>query len=154
MLASVLVLLRFPRLVDISSAFGSRARSSPFVPPPLLWIWLFFLLEKRSRQIHNKSGFHMGCNPVDLVQIHFRPPAQNVDENGRTMDFGLTKNGPQNGKKGPKVHLWSLFRAIFPIFRDIFPPFSISGLWPEMDLYEGHRIARHGVDNPGRGQDL
>ena len=46
-------------------------------------------------------------NPVDLVQIHFGPPARNGDENGRNMDFGLTwemgkwgKHGPEFGRNG------------------------------------------------------
>ena len=31
------------------------------------------------------------CNPVDLVQIHFGPPARNGEENGQKMDYGLTR---------------------------------------------------------------
>ena len=44
------------------------------------------------------------CNPMDLVQIHFGPPAQN----GRKLESCLNREtggkGPEYGKDGPKFH--------------------------------------------------
>ena len=38
--------------------------------------------------------------PVDLVQIHFGPPARNGEEDGRKLDLGLTR---EMGKKWLKM---------------------------------------------------
>ena len=65
------------------------------------------------------------CNPVNLVQIHFGPPARNGDENGWKMDFGLTWEWGENSRKMEK---WpenpSHFLAIFlPFSRPFFSHF-------------------------------
>ena len=69
------------------------------------------------------------------------------------------KHGPENGKNGPKFHFRTISGPLFPFsgpffsFSTIFLPFSgeakihvsaifvpISGLRPEMDLYQVHGI--------------
>ena len=96
-----------------------------------------------------------GCNPVELVQIHFGPPARNGDENGRRVEFRLAqergKNGPKNGKKWPEIPFWAIFGPFVPFFVSTFPPFPGRGETPvfghfvpvpEMDLYQVHGIAK------------
>ena len=97
------------------------------------------------------------CNPVNLVQIRFRPPARNGDENGRKMNFGLTwEMGGKLPDKGKMARKWlkNRFRAICSFFGPFFPHFSgeakihfsailvpISGRRPEMDLHQVHGTA-------------
>ena len=62
------------------------------------------------------------CNPVDLVQIDFWPPARR-EENSRKTAFGPTQEmeekGPEEWEKWPEIPLVGHFGAIV---RVIFPP--------------------------------
>ena len=87
-------------------------------------------------------------NPVDLVQ----PIPKWGRKWPRNGFWHQLENGPENGKKGPKL-AQNEISDHFPIFRTIFPQFPseakihfsaifvpISGRRPEMSLYEVHGI--------------
>ena len=63
------------------------------------WTW------NRWRAWASKPQRGWGWNRVDLVQIHFGPPARNGDEYGRKMVFGLTCMG-NGGKMAQKMGKW------------------------------------------------